>query len=65
MWIIAVVAVVVLALLSMIALSRFGPMRNPERLRRTDAKAAARMEQQIAQHQQYMQQGRGGNSGGF
>jgi hypothetical protein len=63
MWIIAVV--VVLALLCAVALRRFGPMRNPDRLRRVDSKAAARMDQQIAQHQQYMQQGRGGSAGGF
>jgi hypothetical protein len=63
MWIIALV--VVLAVLAVIALRRFGPARNPDRLRRVDADAAARMEQQIAQHQQYMQQGRGGNAGGF
>jgi len=55
MWIIALV--VVLAVVAVIGLRRFGPMRNTERLRRTDPKAAARMEQQIAQHQQYVQQG--------
>jgi hypothetical protein len=63
MWIIALV--VVLAVLAVLALRRFGPMRNPDRLRRVDSKAAARMEQQIAEHQQYMQQARGGNAGGF
>jgi hypothetical protein len=65
MWIIAVVVVVVLALLCVVALRRFGPGRNPDRLRRTDPEAAARHDQQIAQHQQYMQQGRGGSAGGF
>jgi flagellar basal body-associated protein FliL len=62
MWIIALVVVVVLvlALLTVIALRGFGPGRNPDRLRQVDAKAAARMEQQIAQHQQYRQQGNGG-----
>ena len=64
MWIAAVVAIV-LVIACIVALRRFGPGRNPDRLRQVDSKAAARMEQQIAQHQQYMQQGRGGNAGGF
>jgi len=64
MWIIAVVVVVV-AVLAVIALRRFGPGRNPDRLRQVDAKAAARLEQQILQHQQYTQQGRNGSGGGF
>lgn len=64
MWITAV-AVVVLAVAALIALHRFGPGRNPDRLRRIDPEAAARLDQQIAQHQQYTQQGRGGNAGGF
>jgi hypothetical protein len=55
MWIIAVV--VVLALLGVVGLRRFGPMRSPDRLRQVDSKAAARLEQQVAEHQQYMQQG--------
>jgi len=65
MWIILLVVAVVLAVAAMFALRRFGPARNPERLRQVDAKAANRLEQQVAQHQQYMQQGRGGNAGGF
>jgi type II secretory pathway pseudopilin PulG len=64
MWIIAVVVVLV-AVLAVIALRRFGPGRNPDRLRQVDAKAAARLEQQILQHQQYTQQGRNGSGGGF
>jgi hypothetical protein len=63
MWIIALM--VVLALLAVIALRRFGPMRNTERLRRTDPEAAARAEQRLAEHQAYNQIGRGGRSGGF
>jgi hypothetical protein len=62
MWIIALA--VVLALACLVALRRYGPGRNPDRLRRIDPEAAARMEQQIAQHQQY-QQGRDMGSGGF
>jgi flagellar basal body-associated protein FliL len=65
MWIIVLVVVVVLAVAAMFALRRFGPARNPERLRQVDAKAADRLEQQIAQHQQYTQQGRNGTGGGF
>lgn len=64
MWIIAVVVVVV-AVAALIALRRFGPGRNPDRLRRIDPAAAARHDAQIAQHQQFMQQGRGGSAGGF
>jgi hypothetical protein len=63
MWIIALV--VVLALLAVIGLRRFGPMRNTERLRRTDPEAAAQAEQRLAQHQMYNQIGRGGSTGGF
>jgi hypothetical protein len=62
MWIIALV--VVLALACVVALRRYGPDRNPDRLRRIDPEAAARMEQQIIQHQQY-QQGRNLGGGGF
>ncbi|HEU5270169.1 MAG TPA: hypothetical protein VFU36_09625 [Jatrophihabitans sp.] len=53
MWIIAVV--VVFAILAVIGLYRFGPMRNSDRLSRTDPEAAARAAQQLAQHQQYQQ----------
>lgn len=63
MWIIALV--VVLAILAVIALRRFGPMRNTERLRRVDPTAAARHEQRQAEHQMYDQIGRGGSAGGF
>ena len=62
MWIIALV--VVLALACLVALRRYGPARNPDRLRRIDPEAAARMEQQIVQHQQY-QQGRNLGGSGF
>lgn len=65
MWIIALVAVLVLVLLAVVALRRFGPGRNPDRLRQVDAKAPARLEQQIAQHQLYTQQGRNGTGGPF
>jgi hypothetical protein len=64
MWIILLV--VVLAFAALIALRRFGAGRNPDRLRRIDPSAAARHDQQIAQHQQYMQNRNiGGGSGGF
>lgn len=63
MWIIALV--VVFALLAVIGLRRFGPMRNTERLRRIDPEAAARAEQRLAEHQMFNQIGRIGNGGGF
>ncbi len=63
MWIIALV--VVFALLAVIGLHRFGPMRNTERLRRVNPEAAARAEQQLAQHQAFNQIGRMGSGSGF
>ncbi len=63
MWIIALV--VVLAVLAVIGLYRFGPMRNSERLRRVDPKAAARAEQQLAEYQAFNQIGRSGMGGGY